>query len=53
MLMTFVDGAANTRWGTNGMLWADALCGVAGLAVFAAVAGATKRDAVAPTAAAA
>jgi MFS transporter, PAT family, beta-lactamase induction signal transducer AmpG len=43
MLMTFVDGAANTRWGTNGMLWADALCGVAGIMVFALVAGSTRR----------
>jgi MFS family permease len=43
MLMTFVDGAANTRWGTNGMLWADALCGVAGIVVFALVAGGTRR----------
>ena len=53
MLMTFVDGAANKRWGTNGMLWADALCGVAGLVVFAAVAGATKRAAATPAPAAA
>jgi PAT family beta-lactamase induction signal transducer AmpG len=43
MLMTFVDGAANTRWGTNGMLYADALCGVAGIVVFALVAGGTRR----------
>jgi MFS family permease len=43
MLMTFVDGAANTRWGTNGMLWTDAWCGVAGIVVFAAVAGGTRR----------
>ncbi len=43
MLMTFVDGAANTRWGTNGMLWTDACCGVAGIVVFALVAGGTKR----------
>jgi MFS transporter, PAT family, beta-lactamase induction signal transducer AmpG len=43
MLMTFVDGAANTRWGTNGMLWTDALCGVVGIVVFAAVAGGTRR----------
>jgi MFS family permease len=44
MWMTFVDGAANTRWGTSGMLWTDALFGVAGLVVFALVAGATKRS---------
>jgi PAT family beta-lactamase induction signal transducer AmpG len=46
MLMTFVDGAANTRWGTNGMLWTDAWCGVAGIVVFALVAGGTKRRGV-------
>ena len=43
MVMTFVDGAAQTRLGTNGMLWTDALCGVAGIAVFAALAVATRR----------
>ena len=48
MLMTFIDGAANTRWGTNGMLWTDAWCGVAGIAVFAAVAAATKRRPATP-----
>lgn len=49
MLMTFVDGAANTRWGTRGMLWADALCGLAGIVVFALVAGGTRRRQAAPT----
>jgi len=48
MLMTFVDGAANTRWGTNGMLWTDACCGVAGVVVFALVAGGTKRRGARP-----
>ena len=48
MLMTFVDGWAQGRWGTNGMLWTESVIGVAGLAVFAAVAGATKRAASAP-----
>ena len=48
MLMTFIDGAANTRWGTNGMLWTDAWCGVAGIVVFAAVAAATKRRPATP-----
>lgn len=43
MLMTFIDGAANTRWGTNGMLWTDAACGVVGIVMFAMVAGGTKR----------
>ena len=42
MLMTFVDGAANTRWGTNGMLWTDAWCGVIGIVVFGLVAGGTR-----------
>jgi MFS transporter, PAT family, beta-lactamase induction signal transducer AmpG len=48
MLMTLVDGAANDRWGTRGMLLAEAACGVAGIAVFASVAGATKRRAPVP-----
>ena len=43
MLMTFVDGAANERWGTNGMLWTDAWCGVAGIIVFALMAAGTRR----------
>ena len=47
MLMTFVDGAVQARWGTNGMLWTEAWTGVAGIIVFAAVAGATKRRPVA------
>jgi MFS transporter, PAT family, beta-lactamase induction signal transducer AmpG len=53
MVMTFIDGAANTRWGTNGMLWTDAWCGVIGIVVFALVAGATRRKpAAAPLASA-
>lgn len=36
MLMTFVDGYAQSHLGTNGMLWTEAWCGVAGIAVFAA-----------------
>jgi MFS family permease len=48
MLMTFVDGWAQGRWGTNGMLWTEAAIGAAGIAVFAAVAGATRRAAAAP-----
>ncbi len=43
MLMTFVDGAANDRWGTHGLLYADAAFGVLGIVVFLALAGATKR----------
>jgi MFS family permease len=46
MLMTFVDGWAQGRWGTNGMLWTEAWIGVAGIVVFAAIAGATKRSAM-------
>ena len=49
-LMTLVDGAANERWGTSGMLWTDAWCGVAGIAVFALVAGSTRRRVAAPVA---
>jgi PAT family beta-lactamase induction signal transducer AmpG len=49
MLMTFVDGAANTRWGTSGMLWTDACCGVAGIVAFALVAGSTRRERQAAT----
>jgi MFS family permease len=48
MLMTFVDGAANTRWGTNGMLWTDAWCGVVGIVAFALVAAGTRRRPAAP-----
>ncbi len=43
MYMTVTDGAANGRWGTNGMLWTEAWCGLAGIVLFAAVAGLTKR----------
>ncbi len=47
MLMTFVDGWAQGKWGTNGMLWTEAWCGVGGIVVFGLVAGATKRQATA------
>ena len=43
MLMTFVDGYAQSHLGTKGMLWTDAACGVAGIVVFAAVFGGTRR----------
>ena len=36
-LMTLVDGAANKRSGTVGLLLADAACGVVGIALFAAL----------------
>jgi len=48
MLMTFVDGAAQGRWGTDGMLWTEAWIGIAGIVVFAAVTVLTKRGAAAP-----
>jgi PAT family beta-lactamase induction signal transducer AmpG len=53
MLMTFVDGFANDKLHTSGMLWTDALCGVAGIAVFIAVAAGTRRRVAAPALAAA
>ncbi len=45
MMMTLVDGRANDRWGSSGMLWTEAWCGVAGIAIFLAFAVATKRRA--------
>ena len=45
MAMTFVDGWAQGRWGTNGMLWTEAAIGAVGIVVFAAMAAATKRPA--------
>ena len=44
MAMTFVDGYAQSHLGTNGMLWTEAACGVAGIVVFALVAGGTRRS---------
>jgi MFS family permease len=41
--VTLVDGFANDRWGTRGMLLAEAACGVAGILVFVVLAGATRR----------
>jgi PAT family beta-lactamase induction signal transducer AmpG len=43
MYMTFVDGAANDRWGTGGMLWVEAACGVVGIVAFALFAASTRR----------
>ena len=37
------SGAANTRWGTNGMLWTEAWCGIAGIVVFVAAAAMIRR----------
>ena len=47
MLMTMIDGAAHTQWGAGGMLYTEALIGMAGIAVFIAVTAATA-SAVAP-----
>ena len=41
MYMTLVDGAAQTRWGSGGMLYAEALVALLGLLVFAVVAATT------------
>jgi len=42
LVVTLVDGWAETRYGASGMLYAEALLGVAGVAVYAAVAVATR-----------
>jgi hypothetical protein len=49
MYMTVVDGAAHARWGTAGMLYTEALLGVAGLVVFVAVAATTSRRGIQPS----
>ena len=41
--VTLIDGFANVRWGTRGMLLEEAACGVAGILLFVVVAGATRR----------
>jgi MFS family permease len=41
--MTLVDGHANDRWGATGMLVAEAVVASAGIALFLAVAGITRR----------
>jgi len=40
--MTLVDASAHTRWGPNGLLYADAAAGVLGLLLFVAVAKASR-----------
>jgi len=45
MYVTLIDGAAHTRWGSAGMLYTETLMGVAGLAVFIAIAMATAPNA--------
>jgi MFS family permease len=47
--MTLIDGHANDRWGTRGMLLTEAACGAAGILVFALLAHATKSRASAAT----
>ena len=44
MLMTFVDGYAQSHLGTNGMLWTEAWCGVAGIAVFVGTMALVRRN---------
>ncbi|MEO8305563.1 MAG: MFS transporter [Betaproteobacteria bacterium] len=44
MYMTLVDGAAQTRWGSGGMLYVEALFGIAGLLLFAVVAATASRS---------
>lgn len=41
-MVTLVDGWAETRYGATGMLLTEAAMGVAGVAVYAAVAAATR-----------
>jgi MFS family permease len=42
--VTLIDGLANDRWGTRGMLLVEAACGVGGIVVFGVLAGATRRQ---------
>ena len=41
--VTLIDGNANDRWGTRGMLLAEAVCGAVGIVIFLTLAAATKR----------
>jgi MFS family permease len=43
MYMTNLDGAAHTRWGAGGMLYAEAVVGMIGLALFLLFAAAVQR----------
>jgi hypothetical protein len=45
--MTVIDGAAQTRFGSDGMLLTETLCGVGAILLFAGVAAATRRRAAA------
>jgi MFS family permease len=46
MWMTVVDGHANDRWGSTGMLFTEAALACAGILVYFAVAGTTRRRAL-------
>jgi MFS family permease len=39
---TLIDGWAQTRWGSSGMLWVEAACGVAAVALYLGFAALTK-----------
>jgi PAT family beta-lactamase induction signal transducer AmpG len=46
-LMTFVAGVAYTKWGANGMLNTEAVCGVAGVVLFVVIQSLINRKTVA------
>jgi hypothetical protein len=46
--MTLVDGWAHTRWGPGGLLYAEAICGMIGLALFLGVIAVLPRRAPQP-----
>jgi hypothetical protein len=48
--MTSVDGWAHNKWGSNGMLYAEAVTGTIGLALFIGVMMVAARTAPAPAA---
>jgi len=41
-LLTYLDGWAQTRWGSNGMLWTEAGCGIAAAVFFTVLAAAAR-----------
>jgi PAT family beta-lactamase induction signal transducer AmpG len=43
MYMTLIEGQAQTRWGSGGMLYTEAVLGIAGVVLFGAIALATRR----------
>ncbi|HWU27207.1 MAG TPA: MFS transporter [Rhizomicrobium sp.] len=40
---TLIDGWGHKRWGSNGMLWVEAACGIAAVVFFALLAAAARR----------